>query len=277
MKLIADSGATKTLWYSLNASSTASCHTQGCHPYYWTTAELTKSLQAQLLPQLMEKKVEQLYFYGAGCTQAAPRSIVEEALKVLFPTTRIEVKSDLLAAARATAQHQAGVCCILGTGAASLQYDGHKMIDQVPSLGYLLGDEGSGADLGRQLLRAYYYRQFPTVLKAAFEEQYQTNKYEVIQALQQAEQPSRHLARYTQFAVEQQAHPFIQELIKTRFGVFLERQVSPYQGIETQPIHFVGSVAHGFQELLREVIEAKKWTMGTVLKSPFPALLSYHQ
>ena len=277
MKLIADSGATKTLWYNLLPSSPVSYSTQGCHPYYWTTEDLTKSLQLELLPQLPQQKVEQLYFYGAGCTQAVPKSIVERALRPLFPTAKIEVESDLLAAARATAQHQAGVCCILGTGAASLQYDGQQMMDQVPSLGYLLGDEGSGSDLGRQLLRAYYYRQFPKALKTTFEEQYNTNKYEVIQALQQAEQPSRHLARYTQFAVEQQAHPFIQELIRARFSLFLERQVHPYQGVETMPIHFVGSVAHGFQDLLREAVIAKNWTMGKVLKSPFPALLNYHE
>lgn len=276
MKLVVDSGATKTLWYSLSASSAQPYHTAGCHPYYWTTVELVKSLQANLLPQLPTEKVETVYFYGAGCTQTVPKSIVQLALEQLFPEALIEVESDLLAAARATAQREAGICCILGTGGASLQYDGTAIIDQVPSLGYLLGDEGSGADLGRQLVRAYYYRQFPATLKAAFEAEYNTNKYELIQALQQAEQPSRHLAQYTQFAVTHQEHPFIQNLIKTRFEVFLERQITPYQGVGAQPIHFVGSVAFGFQNLLKEVIEARGWQLGQVLKSPFPALLAYY-
>lgn len=276
MKLIADSGATKTLWYSLG-SPIESYYTIGCHPYYWTTTDLIKSLKTSLLPQLSTKSITTVHFYGAGCTQKVPKSIIQRALTQLFPKAIIEVESDLLAAARATAQHTSGICCILGTGAASMQYDGKRIVDQVPSLGYLLGDEGSGADLGRQLLRAYYYRQFPVELKRAFEQTYNTNKYEVIQDLQQAEQPSRHLAQYTQFAVSQQRHPFIQALIKRRFGVFLERQVLPYKNVEKQPLHFVGSVAYGFQDLLCQVIEERNWQMGQVLKSPFPALFAYHE
>ena len=276
MKLIADSGATKTLWYSLQNTTTTAYQTLGCHPYYWTTAELLKSLKKELLPQLPTEAVETLYFYGAGCSQTAPKAIVQRALQELFPQARVEVESDLLAAARATAQQQAGICCILGTGAASLQYDGQQLIDQVPSLGYLLGDEGSGADLGRQLLRSYYYTKMPVGLKKAFEQQFDLDKYQVIQSLQQAAQPSRHLAQYTQFAVEQASHPFIQSLIKTRFELFLENQVQPYAQVEEQPIHFVGSVAHGFQDLLKEALQERGWTMGKVLKNPFPALLDYY-
>lgn len=276
MKLIADSGATKTLWYSLQEEATTSYQTIGCHPYYWTTVDLIKSLKKELLPQLPPQAVKSLHFYGAGCGQAAPKAIVQVALEALFPQAVVEVESDLLAVARATAQQQAGICCILGTGAASLHYDGKNLVDQVPSLGYLLGDEGSGADLGRQLLRNYYYRKMPVELKKAFEEQFELDKYQVIQNLQQAAQPSRHLAQYTQFAVEQASHPFIQTLIKRRFGVFLDNQVQPYAQVEQLPIHFVGSVAFGFQKLLEQAIEERNWTMGKVLKNPFPALLDYY-
>ncbi len=275
MKLVADSGATKTLWYRLDAPDQP-YFTKGCHPYYWTTAELTKSLQEELLPQLPKGSIEAVYFYGAGCSQKAPRAIVQAALQALFPSAQLNIESDLLAAARATAQHQAGICCILGTGSASVQYDGQHIVDQVPSLGYLLGDEGSGADLGRQLLRAYYYRQLPAALQEAFEAQYNTDKYTVLQALQQAAQPSRHLAQYTEFAIAQQAHPFIQELIKRRFGLFLERQVGGYTDVEGLPLHFVGSVAFGFRGLLGEVLAERGLELGQVLKGPFPALLGFY-
>ncbi len=146
----------------------------------------------------------------------------------------------------------------------------------MPSLGYLLGDEGGGADLGRHLIRQYYYRQLPEELRQAFAKRYNTNKYELIQALQHAPQPNRHLAAYTQFIIEYQHHPAIKALVKARFVLFLERQVAAYKGVEQLPIHFIGSVAHGFQHRLREAIEEKGWTVGQVLQSPFPALLDYH-
>lgn len=274
--LLADSGATKTTWYWVHKDQSSIYTTTGCQPYYRTTIELIKSLQKELLP-LLPVQPQKLWFYGAGCGAVAPRQRVVDALQTLFPTTELAVVGDLLGAARATAGQEPGICCILGTGSASGYYDGQNLADQVPSLGYLLGDEGSGADLGRRLLQAYFYRQMPAALSMAFEAQYKPDRHQIIQTLLEGGQPSRTLATYTLFAVEWKHHPFIQDLILTRFGTFLDGQIRRYAAVQSCPIHAIGSVAKGFESLWRQALTERGWRLGNVYKSPFPALLDYHQ
>lgn len=275
--LLADSGATKTTWYWIEDQQASVYTTTGCQPYYRTTEELIKSLQEELVPHLPTAQPTALWFYGAGCGTAAPRQRVEDALQTLFPDTRQAVAGDLLGAARATAGQQAGICCILGTGSASGHYNGQTIVDQVPSLGYLLGDEGSGADLGRQLLQAYFYRQMPPVLHKAFETQYQPNRHQIIRQLLDGGQPSRTLATYTLFAVEWKHHSFVQQLVLGQFGRFLDGQIRQYDAVKSLPIHAVGSVAAGFQDLWRQALQMRGWQVGNIYKSPFPTLLDYHQ
>lgn len=274
--LLADSGATKTTWYWVEGQQASVYTTSGCQPYYRTTAELIKSLQEELLPHLSAAQPTELWFYGSGCGAAAPRQRVIDALHRVFPQAQRAVSGDLLGAARATAGQQAGICCILGTGSASGHYDGHQIVDQVPSLGYLLGDEGSGADLGRRLLQAYFYRQMPADIHQAFEAQYQPNRPQIIQQLLEGGQPSRTLATYALFAAAWKDHPFLQELILARFEAFLDGQIAQYKAVETLPIHAIGSVAEGFQDLWRKALQTKGWQVGNIYKSPFPALLDYH-
>lgn len=274
--LLADSGATKTTWYWVYQNQSSVYTTTGCQPYYRTTAALIKSLQEELLP-LLPILPQKLWFYGAGCSAAVPRQRVYDALQTLFPTTELAVDGDLLGAARATAGQEVGICCILGTGSASGYYDGQNLVDQVPSLGYLLGDEGSGADLGRRLLQAYFYRQMPAALSTAFEAQYEPDRHQIIQTLLEGEQPSRLLATYTLFAAEWKHHPFIQDLILARFGAFLDGQIRQYALVQACPIHAIGSVAKGFESLWCQALTERGWQVGNVDKSPFPALLNYHQ
>ena len=181
--LFADSGATKTQWYWVHGEQQAQWTTSGCQPYYRTTVELVKSLTQELAPQLEGRTPDVIQFYGAGCGHAVARARVVQALKMVFPRAVLDVAGDLLGAARATAGQKAGICCILGTGSASGYYDGQQIADQVPSLGYLLGDQGSGADIGRTLLQAYFYRQMPNDLQAAFEAQYAPDRHAIITQL----------------------------------------------------------------------------------------------
>ena len=275
--LLADSGATKTIWYWVDAQQSMTYTTTGCQPYYATVAELTARLRAELLPLLPPAPPTTVWFYGAGCGAAAPRPRVVDALRACFSMATLDVSGDLLGAARATAGRAAGICCILGTGSASGHYDGQAIVDQVPSLGYLLGDEGAGADLGRQLLRAYFYRQMPPDVQRAFESRYQPDRHQIIQQLLDGKQPSRTLAGYALFAAEWKTHSFIQALVASRFAVFLDGQIAQYEGVQSLPIHAIGSVVNGFKDLWRQALKTRSWKIGHIYKSPFPVLLDYHR
>lgn len=275
MTLTADSGATKTLWYWGPSESPQYCITAGCHPYYRTTAELVKSLTQELLPNLPSKAPQQVHLYGAGCGHLAAKRIVEAALRQLFPTAIIAVESDLVGAARGTAGRAAGICCILGTGSASGYFEQGQLKDQVPSLGYLLGDEGGGASLGRALLQAYFYRHFPTHLKAAFEAHYAPDRHAIIRSLLNGPEPSRTLGNYALFAAARGEDVFIQQLVRKNFDAFLQGQVAYYAKADTVPIHAVGSLVYGFASIWRQAVHAQGWTVGRISKTPFPDLLAY--
>ena len=275
--LLADSGATKTTWYWLDQEQQQQWTTSGCQPYYRTTEELINGLSQSLLPQLPTSAPPQVWFYGAGCGNPTAKATVENALLALFPRSKIEVEGDVLGAARATAQQEAGICCILGTGSASCYYDGAMIADQVPSLGYILGDQGGGAALGRQLLQAYFYRHLPLELKHDFERRYQPDRHAIITQVLSGAEPSRYLASYALFAADWKAHPFIQGLVLNNFGAFLDGQIQPYAQHQQLPIHAVGSIAHGFSTLWRQAITQRGWQVGAIYKSPFPALLEYHR
>ncbi|BDS13592.1 hypothetical protein [Aureispira anguillae] len=275
MKLVADSGSTKTDWYLVKNQSLVRHTTQGYNPYYWTTEEMKKSLELELLDNLQANEVQELYFYGAGCSNPLNQDVIFEALAPTFSNAEISLGDDLLAAARSTAGHEAGICCILGTGSNSCVYDGQKIIDKIPSLGYILGDEGAGAYIGRQLIRAYFYRELPPHLAKELELSYNMDKHLIISELLNGKTPNRTLASFALFCAKQQEEPFIKKLIENNFEEFLHRHVLKYANATELPIHFVGSIAFGFRKNLIEVLERHHLTAGNIFKSPFPSLLAY--
>lgn len=275
MKLIADSGSTKTDWYLIKDKDLLRYNTQGYNPYYCTTEEVKKSLQAELLDQVDAKVIKSVYFYGAGCANALTQKVILDALKPTFVHASISLGDDLLAAARATAGHEAGICCILGTGSNSCIYNGKEVEDKIPSLGYILGDEGAGSFLGRQLVTAYFYREMPVDLAAKMEKAYNMDKHLIISSLLNEKKPNRILGSYALFASEHQEHPFIQQLLIACFDAFVDRHILKYPNAKELPIHFIGSIAFGFQEVLKQVLEKHDLEVGKIFKSPFPTLLEY--
>jgi N-acetylglucosamine kinase-like BadF-type ATPase len=275
MKLIADSGSTKTDWYLIKDKGLLRYNTQGYNPYYFTTEEVKKSLETELLTKIDAKLIQSVYFYGSGCANVLTQKVIRDALEPSFVNASIHLGDDLLAAARATAGHEAGICCILGTGSNSCIYDGKEIEDKIPSLGYILGDEGAGAFLGRQLVSAYFYREMPLDLAEKMKKAYDMDKHLIISSLLNEKNPNRILASYALFASDHQEYPFVQELVIACFDAFINRHILKYPNAQELPIHFIGSIAFGFQDLLKQALEKHQLKVGEIYKSPFPTLLEY--
>lgn len=275
MRLIADSGSTKTDWYLIEGQELLKHTTQGYNPYYCTTEEVKKSLNTELLDKIDASEIQNLYFYGSGCSNDLTQKVIQDALVPLFFNASISLGDDLLAAARSTAGHSKGICCILGTGSNSCLYNGRDIEDKIPSLGYILGDEGAGTFIGRQLVSAYFYREMPSDLAKKMKATYNMDKHVIISSLLNEKNPNRILASYVEFAVQHQTEPFIERLITDCFNTFIVRHILKYSNALELPIHFIGSIAFGFQDILIKALEQHNLTVGNIFKSPFPTLLEY--
>ncbi len=276
MKLIADSGATKTDWCI--GQSQTDCRiiqTQGINPFHQTAEHIRKVLEEELLPQLKEaENISQIYFYGAGCTpEKSP--IVKEALQALFPQAEIEVKSDLLGAARSLCGKEPGIACILGTGSNSCEYDGEKITSNVSPLGYILGDEGSGAVLGKRLVGDCLKHQLPEYICKAFMEETKLTSAEIIDKVYRQPQANRFLASLTPFLSHHREKPEIQALLVGCFNDFFTRNVMQYD-FQQAKVHFTGSIAWYFQEEVKETAKKLNIQTGKFIKSPIHGLIAYH-
>lgn len=276
MVIIADCGSTKCDWLLVHGGRDQQLeNTVGFSPFFHTTAEIADIVKTQLLPKLNPADVEQVWFYGTGVHDEHRGEIVAAALRSVFPNAGVEVEHDLLASARATCKHSAGIACILGTGSNSCYYDGHKILDNVTSLGWLLGDEGSGTHLGKALLRAWFYRELPADLNAAFNEAYPEGP-DAIKDRVYEKGANAYLATFTRFLGDHLAHPYIQKLVAESLGEFLDRHVCKYSGYQHVPVHFVGSIAHHFQTVLEKCMEERKLHLGVIIRKPIYPLAEYH-
>jgi hypothetical protein len=276
MVVIADCGSTKCDWLLSHGGRDQRLeNTVGFSPFFHSTAEIRDIIEDQLLPKLVADEVTAIFFYGTGVHDRHRAKIVENALKAVFPQAAIEVEHDLLGAARAVCGHSAGIACILGTGSNSCYYDGHKILDNVPSLGWLLGDEGSGTHLGKALLRAWFYRELPADLEAAFRTAYPEGAHTIKDRVYE-KGGNAYLATFTRFLGENNSHPFVQKLVMGCLGEFLDRHVSKYQGYQHVPVHFVGSIAHHFQDQLGKCTDERKMQLGQIVRKPIYPLAEFH-
>lgn len=272
--LIVDAGSTKTDWIALeNGTVTHHVTTRGFNPNYAdpkALPEILKELPADL------PVMEAVYYYGSGCGAEANQNTVRRCLKSRFKKAEIHVTHDLMAVCHAVLGHEKGIACILGTGANSCLYDGNDITERAVSLGYLLGDEGSGCYIGRKLVRAYFYDLMPLELKLSFHLAYHLEINEFIKRVYHEPEASKYLASFTKFAGEHLAHPYIQKLIKDSFSDFIQAFVLRYSDCRSLPVSFVGSVAFAFQDLLRESLEAEGLTLGKVMQSPAEGLIQMY-
>lgn len=225
MILIADSGSTKTDWRLISEKEEVkSVSTPGINPFYQTEEEIENQISTLLYPELMGFSVKKIFFYGAGCAFEDKKQIVKNAISVSFPKAQIEIESDLLAAARGLFLKEKGIACILGTGSNSCFYDGKNIIHNVSPLGFILGDEGSGAVLGKKFAADCLKNQLPEKLKDKFLKQYDLTPAQIIESVYKKPFPNRFLAQFTRFLSENIAEPSIYNIVFDSFTEFFYPQ-----------------------------------------------------
>lgn len=276
MILVADGGATKTSWcISDKEKYLKKFSTEGASPYFRKMDDIVKEWKESPLIKF-SNKVDQIFFYGTGIINDENAQLIKKGLSRIFPEAKTEVQSDLLAAVHATLGNKSGIACILGTGSNSCFYDGKKIVAHVPPLGYILGDEGSGANLGQQLIGDYLKSTMPVKLIRLFQKKYSMNYSEFINRVYWQERPNQFLADFVPFLSENIQNDYCQNLVENSFDSFISRNVAQYPDFEKYPICFVGSVAFYFQNQLKKVLLKRNLIPGIILKEPLLNLLKFH-
>ena len=270
MILLADSGSTKTDWGIVeNGTLVKKIRTRGMNPFQMSEDEIAEEIKTSLVPELPSSTIDNIYFYGAGCTPEK-QPIVERSLRKNLTVTGVcEVASDMLAAAR-------GVACILGTGSNSCAYDGNKIVKNVSPLGFILGDEGSGAVLGKLLVGDILKNQMPKKVIDRFFEKYKLTSAEIIDRVYRQPKPNTFLASFVPFLGENISEPRIYNLVKESFRSFLRRNVRQYDGWDRLAIGFNGSIAKIYREPLEEALKEEGMHLGRIVQAPMEGLVEYH-
>lgn len=274
--LIADSGATKCEWCLVQDGKKKNILTQGISPYFLNAAQIATLLEKELLPKLKLANIENLHFYGTGLSNVNNAKIVKQVLKKVFPSAKVEVQTDLLGAARALCGKQKGIACILGTGSNSCYYNGHKIMKNSPGLGYILGDEGSGAYLGKKVIQHYLYKTFDEDLMSRFEKSFQISSMEILEHVYKQPLANRYLASFAIFLAENRGHYMIENIIEDSLNDFFFTHLYKYRESWILPIHFIGSIAFGFKDVLKELCSTYELELGNVQKAPMQGLVNYH-
>ena len=275
--LIADSGSTKCEWCLVSNNKKKKFITSGISPYFLKSEEIVALLQTELLPHINQKNITQLYFYGTGLKDNSNKRFIQSALKKIFTDVNVEVQTDLLGAARALCKNEKGIACILGTGCNSCYYNGNKVLKNSPGLGYVLGDEGSGAYLGKKVIQHYLYGMFDEDLMFAFNEKYNTNTNAILQSVYRQPQPNRYLAAFALFLAENRRHYMIENIIEDGLNDFFFTHLSKYRESWLHPVHFTGSIAFGFKDVIQSLCSSYEIEAGLILKQPIDGLINYHK
>ena len=277
MKIIADSGSTKTAWRLIrDDNNVISIETPGINPFYQNKGDISKSLNDNLLPHI-KAPVEAVYFYGAGCVGEKQCKLVKDAILSVIPASIVEVNSDLYGAARALCGNDPGIVCILGTGSNSCYYDGEKIVRNIPPLGFILGDEGSAAVMGKRLVADYLKNMMPEPLRRLFEKDYSITSGEVLNKVYRTEFPNRYLSRFAPFLSKNISDSYCEKLVISDFQEFVERNVLNYKESRKMPVSFAGSVAYYFESQLKMVLQSNGLTLGRIVQHPIDLLTKYHR
>jgi glucosamine kinase len=277
IKLIADSGSTKTEWCLMNGKSAKTFYTQGLSPYFLSAEQIEYVINEELKGKLKNTEPDEIFFYGTGCSNIDNVKLVKKAISKVFTNATVYVDHDLMGAAKALCGHDKGIACILGTGSNSCYYNGKKILKNSPGLGYVLGDEGSGAYLGRKVIQYFLYNTFDEDLMDRFNAKYNTNSDEILSAVYKKPLPNRYLAAFTGFLVENRGHYMIENIIEDSFNDFFFNHVFKYRESWTMPINFTGSVAYGFSDVLKEMCSSYELQLGKVIKKPMDGLVKFHR
>lgn len=275
MKLIADSGSTKTTWHLLSDDVGKECVTSGINPFFQQSSDILKTLQEEFNLPLSD--ISTINYYGAGVANEQKRKELHVALHEYFAIDQIVIESDLLAAAHSLCGSQPGIAAIMGTGSNSCHYDGHKIVQHVSPLGYVLGDEGSGAVLGKKLLSDVLKNQLPATVISLFFDTYKLTMAEIIENVYRKPFPNRFMAGFTRFLSANIDQPEIHDLVLGSFKEFFSRNILQYKDALHLPVHFTGSVAWYFRDILSEAALQYGCTTGKITCNPMEGLIEYHK
>ena len=275
MKLIAESGSTRTEWALVEDNHLVQrVFTEGLNPFFQTRREISRSVRLGLPESFFKKKLDQVYYYGAGCSSYEKKNILGASLVAQFKTP-IQVESDLLAAARGLFKCEAGIACILGTGSNSCFYDGKIIVKNVKAAGYILGDEGSGAVLGKLFLADLLKGLAPKELANEFHEKFRISVNDVMESVYNLPFPNRFLGTIAYFLGDYMDNEYVYNLLTNNLRSFFNRNVCQYDYIH-YPIRFVGSLAYAYPDILQEVAQEFGVEIDVIEETPMNGLIEFH-
>lgn len=278
MILVADSGSTKCDWILIdNQNVHHKTHSMGFNPFFHDGDTVYNNLMENKLFQEQRNNVDAVYFYGAGCSSSERNIIIELGLRRVFENASyVLVDHDLKGAALATSKGFEGISCIIGTGSNSCYFDGQEVHEEVPALGYILGDEASGAYFGKIMVSEWLYHRLPEDISSDFQNEYNLTKEGIFEATYNLPDPNVYLASFMPFIGKHAQHPYLQEMLFNGLDRFAEIHILCYHNYKDVPVHFVGSVAYYFKDILEEVAKKRGFTLGTIEKRPVEPLAEYH-
>jgi glucosamine kinase len=277
-KLIIDSGSSKVEWSWMNEATYTSSFPIGIHPFFLNSWQIANILREQIAGYDQRiKDVQQIYFYGTGINSARQSEIVEESLHMVFPDAQLFIADDILAAARSLCQQDEGIACILGTGSNACFYDGKELIYKRSGYGYILGDEGSGSYLGKIVIRNFLNNQFSDDLHKKFKQQFSTNAETILDHVYRNPFANQYLASFTHFLSKNRGEKLIEEILISGIEEFFKTRLLFFPERKQFPVHFTGSIAFVFQDVLRKLALKHEINIGRISKSPIEGLLEYHK
>lgn len=279
MKLIADSGSTKTDWRLISTDEViASFETEGLNPYFKSTKDILEVLETSVLPNITDTAVvSTIYFYGAGCSSVEKNKILEKAFRSLFRSSSIIIEHDLLGAAIALCGEKKGIAVILGTGSNSCLFDGSHIIREQNSLGYILGDEGAGSNIGKQLITDFLYQNMPVHISVQLQEKFNLSKDLILDKIYKGPLPNRYLASFLKWIGEYiDDDEYLQNLVLNSFDNFFKQHIINYPDYKGYSVNVVGSVGYFFKEYLHIIAFKYQVKLGNIIKTPIEGLIDYH-
>ncbi|MBL6449662.1 N-acetylglucosamine kinase [Fulvivirga sp. 29W222] len=277
MILIADSGASKADWRLIDTDGNIQqFQTLGINPYHQKTETIRNEIMESLKPKI-SVPVHQLFFYGAGCSSESNIQALKSVFEEAFPNAVVTVDHDLIGAARSLCGYNPGIACILGTGANSCYYDGDNIVSNVPSLGFIMGDEGSGAWLGKKLLGSFIRGELGEELEGKLVKRFDLDRNGILENVYQKPFAARYMAGFSKFIFQNIKHPVLYRLVYQGFELFFEKNVEKYDQFRQLPVHFTGSVAFYYSNILRQVANDRGIAVRNIVESPIAGLTLYHQ
>lgn len=277
-KIIVDAGSSKVEWILLSDNGKVLNRTisDGVNAMLISEEDAQKHFSAvkDILGQ--NESLNEIHYYGAGCATPAVCDKIQSVLNSVWTAGQVHVASDLLGAARSLHGKEKGIACILGTGSNSCLYDGQEIVKNVPSLGYILGDEGSGAALGRRLIADAFKGHLPSSIKDTFINRYKLTIADILDNVYRSPKPNKYLASLVPFLSEHLWNPYIYSLVLEEFTNFIKRNVAMYPGAHSLPIAFTGSIAYYFEKILSDAVERQGYKVAKITRTPMEGLIAFH-